>query len=196
MTNRSKSLELEGLSNWLNGPARFVKMHGSGNDFVLMDLRKTPIPEQEIRKLAVDMCSRHTGVGADGWIGIVQKRGKENRKNLSEHTHEEQSVSFEMMFKNPDGSDAGMCGNGARCFAVLVSVVSGQKKFPFMMGGNRYYATILEDSQSLRTKEHVPSLAEIEFPGMMRVDHQFVEGTDLAVVESGTEHVLHRVDPS
>ena len=72
----------------------FVKMHGCGNDFVIIEDEKG----FNYEKLAVSLCNRKTGVGADGLI-IVKKN------------------PLEMIFYNQDGSRASMCGNGIRCFA-------------------------------------------------------------------------------
>ena len=185
MTDRSQ------LSEWLANPARFVKMHGSGNDFVLIDLRESSIPDTELPHLAVTMCSRHTGVGADGLIGIGHAQ-----PSLQEDEPNSDSVTLEMKFKNPDGSDAGMCGNGARCFAALISVLGGSSSFSFLMGGQTYRATVFEDGSDPGVAEPFPSMAEIEFPGEMRVEPRTVEEVDLLVVYSGTEHIVVRTDPS
>ncbi len=90
------------------GPRRipFVKMHGGGNDFVLVDHRPGYIPAAEQSRFARRVCAPKLGVGADGLILI----------ELSEQ------ADFRWRFYNADGSEAEMCGNGARCaarFAVL-----------------------------------------------------------------------------
>ncbi|MBN2531843.1 MAG: diaminopimelate epimerase [Spirochaetales bacterium] len=75
-----------------------LKMHGCGNDFIVLpDFNEKIIPGQ-VRAL----CSRHFGVGADGLITIVNSRIDR--------------VPWRMKFFNPDGSIAEMCGNGIRCF--------------------------------------------------------------------------------
>lgn len=74
---------------------QFVKMHGCGNDFIV-------IREQEnmqYETLAIRLCNRSTGIGADGLLVV-----KEN--------------PLEMLIYNADGSQAPMCGNGIRCFAL------------------------------------------------------------------------------
>jgi diaminopimelate epimerase len=81
----------------------FVKMHGAGNDFILIDGRLLPqqgLVEAQIRHL----CHRRLGIGADGLLII---------KPAAEPGHD-----FEMTYYNADGGEAEMCGNGARC-AVL-----------------------------------------------------------------------------
>lgn len=83
-------------------PRRFSKMHGAGNDFVLLDLRGgLPAPDAaQIRQLA----ERHTGIGFDQLIAI-------------EDSHREGCVARYRIW-NCDGSIAGQCGNGARCVAA------------------------------------------------------------------------------
>ncbi len=83
---------------------QFVKYHGLGNDFVLIDSRKVELEGFDLKKLAVEICDRHFGVGADGLL-IVRP---------SEKAH------YRMQVINPDGSEAEMCGNGIRCFAKYV----------------------------------------------------------------------------
>src|SRR4051812_13704729 len=77
---------------------RFVKMHGIGNDFVMVDARGE---QKAWAELAVSMCDRHTGIGADGLILMLPS----------------EDADLRMRMFNPDGSEAEMCGNGIRCFA-------------------------------------------------------------------------------
>ncbi len=86
------------------GEINFTKMHGLGNDFVIIDARKESLDQLEMGQLAINMCDRHFGVGADG-ILIVWP---------SEKAH------YRMQVFNPDGSEPEMCGNGIRCFAKYV----------------------------------------------------------------------------
>ena len=72
----------------------FVKMHGLGNDFVVVDGPVSISPEQ-----VVAVCDRRTGVGADGVLAVTP---------LSDST-------VRMEYWNADGSAAEMCGNGLRC---------------------------------------------------------------------------------
>ena len=75
---------------------RFVKMHGAGNDFVVVDARDG---ERDWAALAVAVADRHFGVGADGLLLVLPSERAELR----------------MRMFNPDGSEAEMCGNGIRC---------------------------------------------------------------------------------
>ncbi|MDR3185007.1 MAG: diaminopimelate epimerase [Prevotellaceae bacterium] len=75
----------------------FAKYHGLGNDFILVE--EDEVQTFDVGKLAVALCNRHTGIGADGLIVLKQK------------------PRLEMLFYNSDGSTAPMCGNGIRCLA-------------------------------------------------------------------------------
>ena len=93
---------------------RFAKLHGLGNDFVLIDLRGQSgaaiLPDEEF---AQRVCDRRLGVGADGILTL---------------TEVPESVRFEselpgarLTIHNPDGSKPEMCGNGARCAALWMA---------------------------------------------------------------------------
>ncbi|MFQ5826498.1 MAG: diaminopimelate epimerase [Dehalococcoidia bacterium] len=77
---------------------KFVKMQGTGNDFILIDARKL---DKDWSKLAQRMCHRHFGIGSDGLLVVQPSR----------------SADLRMRMFNPDGSEAEACGNGIRCFA-------------------------------------------------------------------------------
>ncbi|MGQ9669905.1 diaminopimelate epimerase [Desulfosoma sp.] len=89
----------------------FFKMTGSGNDFILIDNRRGMIPSERCPDLVKAVCRRKLSAGADGVILI------EN----------DPECDFAWRFYNADGSEAEMCGNGARCaarFAHLQGIVS------------------------------------------------------------------------
>lgn len=83
---------------------RFVKMHGAGNDFVVIDGAKEAIPEEHLSAVGRHACDRHFGVGGDGFILVLPSR----------------TANFRMRMINPDGTEAEMCGNGVRVFAKYV----------------------------------------------------------------------------
>ena len=80
----------------------FVKMHGAGNDFILVDDRAGDFPIDDHRRIAA-MATRPDGIGCEGVI-IVQRS---------------ETADFRMRFFNPDGTEADLCGNGARCVAAF-----------------------------------------------------------------------------
>ena len=90
----------------------FLKMSGAGNDFILLDNRNARIvltPEQVAR-----LCHRQFGIGADGLMLLVPSTTG--------------NADWAWRFYNSDGSDAAMCGNGARCFARYIQRVTGWTK--------------------------------------------------------------------
>ncbi|HMA75987.1 MAG TPA: diaminopimelate epimerase [Candidatus Krumholzibacteriaceae bacterium] len=92
----------------------FSKMHGAGNDFIVIDdmnerFRSSPV-------MISALCDRHFGIGADGLILVQPSK----------------AASFRMVYYNNDGSRAGMCGNGARCaakFAFDKSIINEYFEF-------------------------------------------------------------------
>ncbi|MFH1362464.1 MAG: diaminopimelate epimerase [bacterium] len=83
---------------------KFTKMHGLGNDFVLIDARSEKLEEINLKQLAIELCDRHLGIGADGILIVWPSK----------------SAHYQMQIFNPDGSEPEMCGNGIRCFAKYV----------------------------------------------------------------------------
>jgi len=86
------------------GGIPFLKMHGLGNDFVILDDRagKLDLPAERVRSIA----HRQLGVGCDQLIVLEQPT--------------ERGADVFMRIYNPDGSEAGACGNATRCVASLV----------------------------------------------------------------------------
>ncbi len=84
----------------------FHKMHGAGNDFVLLDLR-----EQELdidAGLASRLADRHLGIGCDQLLILRQTQ--------------QHGAKLRYEIRNADGSPAGQCGNGARCIALYLAM--------------------------------------------------------------------------
>ena len=80
----------------------FTKLHGNGNDFVLIDEMKGEIIPDEMKpEFAVAFCDRRFGIGGDGILFISKS----------------DAADVKMRLFQPDGSEAEMCGNGIRCLA-------------------------------------------------------------------------------
>ena len=86
------------------GPIEFTKMHGLGNDFMVVDATRAPfaLDASSIGALA----DRHTGVGFDQLLVVAPPSAPE--------------VEFDYRIFNADGAEVEHCGNGARCFARFV----------------------------------------------------------------------------
>jgi diaminopimelate epimerase len=91
--------------------AQFVKMHGCGNDFVVFDERAAPLGLTQARAAA--LADRRTGIGCDQFITIERPPAGS------------QAAAF-MRIRNPDGAEAGACGNATRCVAALLAAETGQ----------------------------------------------------------------------
>ena len=87
----------------------FLKMHGAGNDFIVVDERAHPLDLTPARIAA--LANRRTGIGCDQFIVLASAPG----------------ADVFMGIYNPDGSEAGACGNATRCVAALLFEQSGQR---------------------------------------------------------------------
>lgn len=100
-------------------PVTFHKMHGLGNDFILLDLRC-----QEFRldaNIVRGLAARHTGIGCDQVLILGQPH------------NDSQLASFEVW--NADGSRAEQCGNGVRCMGLYLQMHSQTQLGRFSLGG-------------------------------------------------------------
>ena len=79
---------------------KFTKMAGAGNDFVVIDAEAN----LNYKKLAIQVCDRTNGIGADGLLVLDKSR----------------KADYRMRIFNADGSEAEMCGNGVRCLASYI----------------------------------------------------------------------------
>jgi diaminopimelate epimerase len=84
-------------------PPRFTKFHGYGNDYLVLEAGAVAAAVTNLSLFAREICDRHYGAGADG-IAIVSRA-------------ETDDADFRVRIFNPDGSEAGLSGNGTRCAA-------------------------------------------------------------------------------
>ena len=110
--------------------ARFLKMHGCGNDFVVMDERPHPLVLTPARAAAI--ADRRTGVGCDQFIVI--EPGTDGADAF-------------MRIRNPDGSEAGACGNATRCVAHLLAAETGRTDLVIRTISGDLPATTLPDGR-------------------------------------------------
>ncbi len=104
-----------------NRPIAFWKMNGAGNDFIVIDHRKPLIPVERMAEFARLVCRRKFSVGADGLFLLEPS----------------QVADFRWRFFNADGSEAEMCGNGARCvarFAYMNGLAAARMRFETLAG--------------------------------------------------------------
>jgi len=151
----------------------FTKMTGSGNDFIIIDNRALKMPKEQGRELAVSACRRKVSVGADGLI-LIENDIK---------------ADFRWQFFNADGSEAEMCGNGARCaarFARLKGIVD-KDRLSFSTLAGLIEAQVWGERARVRMPQ--PHGMEIDFPVELgdRLLH-------LSFINTGVPHAVFFAD--
>ena len=112
--------------------ANFTKMHGCGNDFVVLDERSAPLGLTAARAAAI--ADRRTGIGCDQFIVIEPAPAGSH------------AAAF-MRIRNPDGREAGACGNATRCVADLLHSQTGAREIVVETVAGPLPASILADGQ-------------------------------------------------
>jgi diaminopimelate epimerase len=165
----------------------FTKMHGIGNDFIMVDALKEPFAEERLPEISRKLNDRRFGIGGDGLILVCPSR----------------VADFRMRMFNPDGSESEMCGNGIRCFArwvydrklihepqVKVETLAGTKHLKLLTRGG-----VVE---SVRVDMGSPHLKRSEIPmrgdetdkvvgEILKVDGRKFE---ITAVSMGNPHVI------
>lgn len=164
----------------------FYKLQGAGNDFILIDNQELNFASEQLTKFAARVSTRRVSVGADTLIAVEAARG---------------SGDFYARFFNADGSEAEMCGNGARCVArwafetgiakekMIIETIAGD--VPAERLGKRTYRvqlnspTVFEADKLLQVdgKEVTVDYVELGNPG---IPHLVVHVPDLAMTELET----------
>ena len=128
---------------------RFTKMHGIGNDFVMIDAisQKVNISGEDARKLA----DRHFGIGCDQVLVVEPPRNPD--------------MDFRYRIFNHDGSEVENCGNGARCFAIFVQQrgLTSKNAIKVETLGGELNLTVMDDKR-VRVDMGVPRLLPSEIP--------------------------------
>ena len=160
---------------------KFTKMHGLGNDFVVIDGVRQPValtPEQ-VRYLA----DRRHGVGCDQVLLVEKPQSAD--------------VDFRYRIFNADGGEVEQCGNGARCFArfVFEEGLTDKRVIPVETASGRMELVLLDDGQ-VRVDMGVPRLlpAEIPFdapaPAPRYVLNVNSESVEIGAVSMGNPHAV------
>jgi diaminopimelate epimerase len=130
----------------------FTKMHGLGNDFVILDARSQPLSVDA--ELARRIADRRTGIGCDQLLILEPGDG-------------EAAAGYRVF--NPDGGEAEQCGNGARCIARLLSAEGLGPELVMATRGGPVRAEVLADDQVQLdmgspqfAPEAIPFIAEAE----------------------------------
>lgn len=144
----------------------FHKMEGAGNDFIVIDNREAGLPMDEIISLSPKLSDRKFGVGADGVLVL--------------ETAQTDGVDYTMIYRNADGSDAGMCGNGGRCLALFAAHHGFGNKQIFNVHDAIYKAEVDK-------LEHDVS---ISFPDVLAPKKLRINKKKYLQVYTGTEHIV------
>jgi diaminopimelate epimerase len=128
----------------------FRKMHGLGNDFVVVDARPAPLPLTPAR--IARLADRRFGIGCDQFITLEP----------AADTGPAGADVF-MRIHNPDGSEAGACGNATRCIASLVMAETGRDRVVIRTVGGDLPSERLADG-TVRVDMGIPRLGWQEVP--------------------------------
>ncbi len=167
-------------------PLRFSKMHGAGNDFVVLDLRQgLPPPDAALSRALAD---RHTGVGCDQLLTIEPPRS-------------DGAVASYRIW-NADGGNAAQCGNGARCVAAWLVRDSAARGQHFVLDSpsGRHEVERLADGE-FRIAMGVPRFqpADVPLAGFDAMQDEYVlalgePSVRFGAVSMGNPHALVEVD--
>lgn len=158
----------------------FTKLHGNGNDFILIDEYKQKIPDKSA--FALKYCDRRFGIGADGvlYLGTSEK------------------ADIGMMIFNPDGTEAEMCGNGIRCL-VKYALDEGyikEKATVETQAGVLSVSARIEDKTWVTVDMGKPQFAREKIPakGSGEFLDMVLHGHKVSAVNTGVPHAVVFVD--
>ena len=163
----------------------FIKMHGCGNDFVLLEYEEFQKTGLNMYEVAKKLCDRNFGVGADGLI-------------IPNLNTEEADIGW--FFYNSDGSTAQMCGNGMRCFAKYVydKGLVDKKEFTVKTLAGIMKPQILDNgeirvnmSKPILETEKIPFLPNHNLNYKISVKNRIFEGNAISM---GNPHFVIFVD--
>jgi diaminopimelate epimerase len=162
--------------------ARFVKMHGAGNDFIVFDERAAPLGLTPARVAA--LADRRTGIGCDQFITL-------------EPPPPGSDAALFMRIRNPDGNEAGACGNATRCVAELLFREDGRPRHGIATEAGLLPAEMLGDGRVV-VGMGAPGLDWTQIPLARSCDtlHLPLDG-DPAAVSMGNPHAtffVHDLD--
>lgn len=147
---------------------KFTKMHGAGNDFVIINSLEEDIDLENLPELARTLCDRRLGIGADGLMVCAESR----------------TADFKLMFYNADGSLGEMCGNGARCIC--------RYGYEHGLCGEN---AVIETTAGIVTGERISkTLYRIRLNDPTVIDlHRSADGFDCLYIELGSPGLPHAI---
>ncbi|MEM2820444.1 MAG: diaminopimelate epimerase, partial [Candidatus Bathyarchaeia archaeon] len=157
----------------------FWKMHGLGNDYILIDNRDGRLHEEILSLLAQKLCRRRFSVGADGLLLV----------------YDSDVADVKMRIFNADGSEAEMCGNGIRCIAkycyengiikrdeMRIETLAGIRTVWLNIEDDRVRTVTVDMGSPVFRREHIPVAGEGDFiDEELRVNCEVFRATCLSV---------------
>ncbi|MFC2001854.1 diaminopimelate epimerase [Chloroflexota bacterium] len=173
---------------------KFTKMQGAGNDFVLVETSDT---QRNWSRLAVSICDRHFGVGADSLLVLLPS----------------DVADFQMRIFDSDCSEAEACGNGIRCLAkyifekgligsgtdqISVETIAGVRKVKLYKRGDNLIEIQANMGEPEFRADNVPVLVESGKGNIVDINtmlgyHVTIDSTDrlLNLVSMGNPHAVY-----
>lgn len=156
----------------------FTKLHGARNDFLLTaseDARKEDARETDLPQIAIEICDRYTGVGADGWMLIDRTPGA--------------GYDASIRLFNSDGSEPELSGNGTRCAAALLAGERPEKsEFRIRTGAGIKSLRLISRNQN--EYEFEMNMGKIRVLSLRTT----VQGRDAVLVDAGNPQCVIPVD--
>ncbi len=172
----------------------FTKMHGAGNDFIMVE---TGDARRDWSSLAIKMCDRHFGIGADSLILILPS----------------DKADFQMRTFDADGTEAETCGNGLRCLAkyafekgqispgadrIFVETVAGVSEIRLSRSGDRLIGIQASMGRPEFSAANIPVTVESGKAGIVDIKSMLgypagIDGKDLLLnlVSMGNPHAVY-----
>jgi len=171
----------------------FTKLQGAGNDFVLVEATGD---EEDWSRLAVAICDRHYGVGAEGLLLAMPSQWAALPGG---------QPGLRMRVLNPDGSEAEMCGNGIRCFAkycyendiarkseLVVETLAGNKRTWLTVENGLVQSVMVDMGVPVLEKSKIPMFGQGTYVNEdLQVNGETYKATCLSV---GNPHCVIFVD--
>jgi len=142
----------------------FTKLHGAKNDFLITEAAEVPITD--LQELAIAICNRYTGVGADGWMLLDRTDGP--------------GYDATIRLFNSDGSEPELSGNGTRCAALLIARAGNHENIRIRTGAG------IKELRTVSSANERECQFEMNMGAIRVVDlHAKVQGFDAVIVDAG-----------
>ncbi|MFU7502210.1 MAG: diaminopimelate epimerase [Candidatus Tisiphia sp.] len=153
----------------------FAKMHGLGNDFVIINQRDLP-KNCDLQQLSLKIANRHTGIGCDQFI-IYDKKPN----------------YYEMIIYNQDGSSAKLCDNASRCLTKLIYLDLGIKEITLRVYGKELSCKILNENE-IEVDSGIVSFEEDWMPSSEKiwpvVERYMIDIKEVICADIGNPHFV------